>query len=319
MAPKSSTAGASADGNHKKRKRVVLPTNADTLHSQMGDIGNNLEQKQIAYTLSKISTILSEKPQVALKVLFHLETGTYEGKVAKSGNNMDEKLPSTSNQWNLIHRDVVVSLLEILVSDAATFKNLKNMNKPDLVEVLCFALHAEPTSKVYSKFKAKLFQEAQLRVNFVGGNRLGQLSFTQAPNQKTPTVQWGSGCGFFSVSGDKGEQALSLLIPGGTSVQTKMPDQMQHEDWDIASNGSFRKAALKSGMYEMPCLKLFTKASVEGIVAPESMDAVPREPSSSPSAPSCATPTASPAGSSASSAMPQTPNPPEGWGGAPTS
>jgi hypothetical protein len=212
----------------------------------------------------------------------------------------------------------VVSLLEILVSDAATIKNIKAMNKPDLVEVLCFALHAEPTSKIYSKFKVKLFQEAQVRVNFVGGDRLGQLSFTQAPNQKTPAVQWGAICGYFSISGDKGEQALSLRIPGGTSVQTKMPDQMQQETWEIACNGSFRKAALKSGMYEMPCLKLFTKARVEGIVALENMDAVPREPTSSPGAPASDTPIASPAGSNGSG-LPATPIAPAGWGGAHTS
>jgi hypothetical protein len=237
----------------------------------MGELGSEMTTKQTAWALEKINNILAEKPHLALKVLFQLETGALEDPGVDTAA-ANEWLPVTSNKWGLQSKDLLQQMLKAC-KDGDYLEKLAPMGKATLCQALCYCLHVESTSAIYSKHKEELLGLVKQRYTEMG-ERLDKISISTGAPEEKAGLKWGDEFGYFSVQVDGEVQYLTAKQAAGKDQRCRLPDEMQRTTWELENAGNYAKASLRSGIYAIPCANVFKGAQVE-LVPPELLKSVP--------------------------------------------
>ena len=177
-----------------------------------------------------------------------------------------------------------------------------------MLQTLCFALHVDPNSAIYSKSKDRLKQLVLARcgpftdrlANFENSITEGKLS-DQA-------------FGYFKLDkrpcDDSGENVIYAVSRCGAEV--KLPAHLHNGTWDVEHAFSFPRACIKSGLLTVTFVQLFSDQKIE-LMVPELLPVVPEPPVPARPGGACGSVDVLSPRSSASSAVPL---PPNGAGGA---
>ena len=208
------------------------------------------------FVIRQILDIIEQDKAKAQRILFMITSGGFD----EAPTADTSRLPASQSKWRTLSNSVVKGILtHIYPAHEESINGLKGK----LVDLLCFVLNSDPSSCVYSMVVAQLKDEAFQRQREVG---IGFQSIAITNNK----VDW-SRCGFFELRTVEAVKYLRHTISG---METRLPESIQNQDFELVSNHSFVKAGLKTSLISITCLSVFQDVGMDLTEQPEFLMAV---------------------------------------------
>ena len=122
-----------------------------------------INKKQCKETLDAITKSLLEKPNIAAKILSLLRSGAFD----ETGPASTDRVPSSTNKFNLLSRDHLLDILEYILQDSTASIKTRLAHcykKTDLCQLLCYATRVETTCALPCRQLSVLKMRCKTRV-----------------------------------------------------------------------------------------------------------------------------------------------------------
>ena len=122
-----------------------------------------INKKQCKETLDAITKSLLEKPNIAAKILSLLRSGAFD----ETGPASTDRVPSSTNKFNLLSREHLLDILEYMLQDSTAGIKTRLAHcykKTDLCQLLCYATRVETTCALPCRQLSVLKMRCKTRV-----------------------------------------------------------------------------------------------------------------------------------------------------------
>ena len=216
--------------------------------SQIKQVCSDLAAQSHSLCLEEINDRLENSPDKAQQVLFFLKNSNLQTELE---NDVDDRvLPLYCRRWNLLPLKFLNTIIGEL--ERHLLPAVVHMNKNAMRSLLCFALHVDMNSAVYSKTKATLLASCQERYKEMGC-RLS-VEKTKSALDAAGLFQLNS-VGYFHI---KTNNSIESVM--GDRID--LPESMKSNTWKLKEPLQFNKASLKCGLMDVLVTKLFEEANI---------------------------------------------------------
>ena len=218
--------------------------------ADLNTMGRDFVSRAANQALDDAIQQLTTNPKYAQPVLQFLET--LRNPVAEEATALDCLHPATNKFRLLSQKDLKAILAQLSPENGDRIMAVKGKS---LHLLLCFAIHHDCNSAVFSKHKPTL--EDQIRQAYqASGSRLRAITWGGPDG-----VDW-SASGYFRIVRGDANVPVTLRYAGGGEVPWPQNLAQVDAEWHVDDNANYARAKVVGGMIAVSCTLIFQEAGV---------------------------------------------------------